>query len=57
MMVPLHIKWHRLPRIDTYHQQSNLLKISQITSKELEDFLGTYKIDLKKDVNPVIYPQ
>ena len=60
MMVHLHVEWHRLPRVDIYHQRSNLLKITQITLNQLEKFgrfPGTYKIHLKKDAKPVIHPQ
>ena len=38
-LVPLHIQWLRLPRVDIYHQRSNILKNTQIAVKELEDFL------------------
>ena len=39
MMVPHYIQWHRLMRVDIYLKGSNLIKITQIASKEMEDFL------------------
>ena len=37
-MEQLHIQWLTLLRVDIYHERSNLLKITQIALKELEDF-------------------
>ena len=57
MMVPYHIQWWRLLRVDIYLQRSTLLKITQMALKELEDFLNPTRYILKKDAKPVIHPQ